>query len=77
MNFAPMVVNFLGIKVNVLEHESSFTIGPFFQLDTFVSEKRNYGFGEENGDLVLINIPISGITDTDLIDAASVKNSVV
>jgi hypothetical protein len=77
MNFAPMVVNFLGIKVNVLEHESSFTIGPFFQMDTFVSEKRNYGFGEENGDLILVNIPISAVTDSDLIDAASVKNSVV
>jgi len=77
VNFAPMVVNFLGIKINVLDHESSSTIGPFFQMDTFVSEKRNYGFGEENGDLVIINIPISAVTDQDVVDATPAKSSII
>jgi hypothetical protein len=75
--FAPMVVNFLGIKVNVLEHESSLTIGPFLQVDSLVTEKRNYGFGEENGDLTFINIPISAVNDQDAVDAVTTKSSVV
>ncbi|MCP8969290.1 hypothetical protein NK662_12145 [Ectobacillus sp. SYSU M60031] len=77
MNFAPMIVNFLGMKINVVDHDSSAVVGPYLQVDSFVSEKRNYGFGEENGDFVLINIPISTVTDPDVLDSPSSKASVI
>jgi pimeloyl-CoA synthetase len=77
MNFAPMVVNFLGMKINTLDHDSAATVGPYLQVDTFVSEKRNYGFGEENGDFAFINIPISAVNDPDVIDSTSAKGSVI
>ncbi|WP_028401083.1 hypothetical protein [Ectobacillus panaciterrae] len=77
MNFAPMVVNFLGFKINVMDQASTAVIGPNQQVDIFVSVKRNQGFGEVNGDLSPIYIPITGVADPDAIDSNSVKGSVV
>lgn len=77
MNFAPMVVNLLGFKVNVLDRASSFTIGPSQQLDTFLATKRNMGFGEDNGDLSPTYLPLNLIMDQDLLDNASSKQSAV
>lgn len=77
MLFAPMIVNLLGFKVNVVDQGSNIVMGPNQQLDLFVSTKRNQGFGELNGDVSPVNIPIQAVTDQDVIDSASVKNSVV
>ncbi|WP_223595439.1 hypothetical protein [Neobacillus bataviensis] len=77
MLFAPMVVNLLGFKVNVIDQGSNVIMGPNQQFDLFVSTKRNQGFGELNGDVSPVNIPIQAVTDQDVIDSASVKNSVV
>ena len=77
MNFAPMVVNLLGIKVNVLDHASLMNMGPNQFIDQFVSYKRNQGFGEQNGDLSPIFVPISYINDPDLTDSWTVKNSII
>lgn len=35
MNFAPMVVNLLGFKVNVMDRASQLNFGPSQQVDTF------------------------------------------
>lgn len=77
MLFSPMVVNFLGLKVNVLDHASVVSIGPNQFIDQFVSYKRNQGVGEQNGDLSPIYMPYNFVFDPDGSDSASVKNSVI
>lgn len=77
MYFAPMAINFLGFKVNVVDQGSVINVGPYQQFDLFVSTKRNQGFGELNGDFSPINIPITNVADPDLIDSASNKSSIV
>ncbi|WP_312472687.1 hypothetical protein [Neobacillus sp.] len=77
MLFAPVAINLLGFKVNVIDQGSNVVIGPNQQLDLFVSTKRNQGFGELNGDLSPVYIPIQAVTDPDVIDGASVKNSII
>ncbi|WML44933.1 hypothetical protein [Neobacillus sp. PS3-40] len=77
MLFAPVAINLLGFNVNVIDQGSNVVIGPNQQFDLFVSTKRNQGFGELNGDLSPVNIPIQAVNDTDIIDSASVKNSVI
>ncbi|HET7627889.1 MAG TPA: hypothetical protein VFK44_05815 [Bacillales bacterium] len=76
MNFAPMQVNVLGFKVNVMDREATLSFGPIQKQGIYLSTKRNQGFGEENGDLTVFNIPISSVNDPDLIDSNSVKRSV-
>jgi hypothetical protein len=75
--FAPMVVNFLGLKLNSLDHSSLLNFGPNQWIDQFITYKRNQGFGEQNGDIVPIIIPISCVFDADLCDSNSVKNSII
>lgn len=75
--FAPVTVNLLGIKINTLDHVSVMNLGPSQYIDQFISYKRNQGFGEQNGDIVEIIIPISFVLDADINDALSVKNSIV
>lgn len=77
MIFAPMVVNVLGFKVNVMDRLSTLSFGPIQQTDIYESNKRNQGFGEENGDLTAVYIPITYINDPDLLDGNSQKGSVV
>jgi hypothetical protein len=77
MNFAPMIVNLLGVKLNVLDHASLMNMGPNQFIDQFVSYKRNQGFGEQNGDLSPILVPISYINDSDLSDNWTAKHSII
>ncbi|MCD7032957.1 hypothetical protein LRR81_01860 [Metabacillus sp. GX 13764] len=77
MIFSPMVVNIMGFKVNVIDRSGTFNVGTLQQIDYFLSIKQNQGFGEENGDLAPIYIPISSVLDSDLTDSNSIKNSVV
>jgi hypothetical protein len=77
MNFAPMVVNILGFKVNVMDRSSTLSLGPIQQAGFFLSTKRNQGFGEENGDLTTFNIPMTSVYDPDLIDSTSQKTSIL
>ena len=65
-----------GFKVNAVDRGSSITI--YVSANRlFLSNKINYGFGEENGDLAPIYIPISSIADPDLIDSNSGKTSII
>jgi hypothetical protein len=75
--FAPMVVNLLGIKINAIDHSSLMNMGPNQFIDQFVSYKRNQGFGEQNGDLSPVFIPISYIIDPDISDSYTAKNSII
>ncbi|SFE63028.1 hypothetical protein SAMN05428981_10750 [Bacillus sp. OV194] len=77
MLFSPMVVNMLGFKVNTMDRSATLSFGPIQQLDLFSSNKINQGFGEDNGDLTVVNLPIIWVADQDFIDAPSVKNSVL
>ena len=75
--FAPMVVNFGDLKVNVFDNGSVMNMGPNQFIDQFVSYKRNQGFGEQNGDFVPMIIPISYIYDSDISDSLVTKNSII
>jgi hypothetical protein len=75
--FAPVVINVLGIKINALDHSAVMNMGPNQHIDLFVSYKRNQGIGEQNGDASPIFIPISWVTDADISDSPTIKNSFV
>ncbi|MFJ7726246.1 hypothetical protein ACIQXV_08780 [Neobacillus sp. NPDC097160] len=77
MIFAPMVVNFGNLKINVFDHGSVIAMGPNQFIDQFVSYKRNQGYGEQNGDFVPMIIPISYIYDSDIGDSWTAKNSII
>ncbi|GAA3324454.1 hypothetical protein GCM10020331_052380 [Ectobacillus funiculus] len=66
------------MKINTLDHDSAATVGPYLQVDTFVSEKNEImALAKKNGDFAFINIPISAVNDPDVIDSTSAKGSVV
>ncbi|RLQ95447.1 hypothetical protein [Falsibacillus albus] len=77
MLFAPMVVNLLGFKVNVADRSAVVNVGPNQQIDLFVSTKQNQGFGEGNGDLAPVYIPITVVNDPDVNDSNSGKWSLI
>lgn len=77
MIFSPMVLNVMGFKVNVIDRSGTFSIGTLQQIDYFLSVKQNQGFGEENGDIAPIYIPISSVFDADVTDSNSIKNSII
>ena len=77
MIFAPMKVNLGDLKVNVLDHGSILNMGPNQMTDVFISYKRNQGYGEQNGDIAPMLIPISFLLDNDLSDSPTVKNSII
>ncbi|MFY4774759.1 hypothetical protein [Metabacillus sp. RGM 3146] len=77
MIFSPMVLNVMGFKVNVIDRSGTLNIGTLQQIDYFLSVKQNQGFGEENGDIAPIYLPISSVFDPDVSDSNSWKNSVV
>lgn len=77
MIFSPSIANVLNFKVNVLDRHSQVVYGSSQQADIFLSTKRNMGFGEQNGDLSAVNIPINFVNDTDVADTNSIKNSLI
>ncbi|MBS4174736.1 spore germination protein [Bacillus sp. FJAT-49736] len=77
MFFTPFALNLLGFKINSIDNASVVNVGPVQYIDQFTSYKRNQGFGELNGDLSPITIPIDYLLDPDISDSASIKNSIV
>jgi len=75
--FTPFALNLLASKINSVDNNSIVNVGPVQFIDQFTSYKRNQGFGEQNGDLSPINIPIDYLIDPDVSDSPSVKNSIV
>ncbi|WP_462411687.1 hypothetical protein [Neobacillus sp. Marseille-QA0830] len=77
MLFAPVSLTILGFKVNAIDHGAVVNLGPSQHIDLFVSYKRNQGIGEQNGDLSPNLLSLSGVSDMDLIDSPTVKNSII
>lgn len=77
MQFAPMAVNLLAFKANTVDRGSSITLGPYQQIDYFLSNKQNQGYGEGNGDFGAFFVPLSIVSDTDASDSNSAKASVI
>lgn len=75
MNFAPVIVNVLGIKVNSMDRNSILSFGPLQQIDYFQSNKRNQAFGEQNGDATQIYFPLNLLSDQDVNDSNALKGS--
>lgn len=75
--FTPFALNLLGFKVNSVDNASVINVGPVQYIDQFTSYKRNQGFGEQNGDLSSVNIPIDYLMDPDVVDNPSAKNSII
>jgi hypothetical protein len=73
----PVIVNMVGIKANAIDRGAFISLGPTQQLDTFFSIKLNYGYGEETGDAVFFNVPLSIVNDQDVSDSNAVKNSLL
>lgn len=74
---SPMVINVLGFKINTIDNGSVANMGSMQLIDQLVTYKRNQAFGEQNGDLSPINLPIATVIDPDASDSNAVKNSVV
>lgn len=77
MLLSPVVLNVLGFKINSLDHLSNFVMGANQQTDLYLSNKRNQGFGEDNGDFNSINFPVNSTADMDFLDANSQKTSFI
>ncbi|MBU8784994.1 MULTISPECIES: hypothetical protein [Bacillus] len=77
MMFSPAMINLGAFKINSVDRGASVTVGPYQQIDYFLSAKLNYGFGEENGDLTQLIVPVGSVLDSDLIDSNAGKSSVV
>ncbi|WP_251552723.1 hypothetical protein [Neobacillus muris] len=77
MVFAPISMNILGFKINALDHGAVINLGPSQHNDFFVSYKRSQGIGEQNGDLSPSLLSVSWVSDMDLIDSPTIKNSVL
>ena len=75
--FAPVAINFLGLKINSIDNGSLFNLGTNQFIDHFVSYKRNQGFGEQNGDISPVIVPFCYINDADISDNWTAKISIV
>jgi hypothetical protein len=75
--FTPLAINLLGFKINSIDNSAVINAGSLLSVDQFTSYKRNQGLGEVNGDVSPVNIPINYVIDPDIVDSATVKNSVV
>jgi hypothetical protein len=60
-----------------MDRGANMSLGPNQHIDTFMSNKQNQGFGEENGDFSLSNVPMILQNDSDVSDTNSAKTSVV
>lgn len=74
---SPMVINVLGFKINTIDNGAVANMGSFQLIDQLVTYKRNQGFGEQNGDLSPVNLPMSSLLDQDVNDSNAAKNSVI
>lgn len=75
--YSPMQINLLGFKVNSLDNAAVVNAGSLQFIDQFLTYKRNQAFGEMNGDLSPTSLPISNLTDPDVIDSNSNKTSAI
>ena len=75
--FGPVVINLLVFKVNTMDRNASVNLAASARFDVFLSNKQNYGLGEENGDFSIMNVPLNLVNDQDVNDSNSQKTSVI
>nr|MDH3077164.1 hypothetical protein [Bacillus velezensis] len=75
MMFFPSVINFEYIKMNGISGGATFNTGSSVMVRNTATNKRNEGYGEQNGDCTVVVIPIMSIDDSDLIDGTANKVS--
>jgi hypothetical protein len=77
MYFGPVTINLFALKFNAIDHSSIVNFGPSKHLDIYVAYKRSQGIGEQNGDFSPIFQTYSAVSDNDLSDNPSIKNSIL
>lgn len=77
MNVSPVVVNIAVLKLNAIDHAAVLNVGPSQHADLFVSYKRNQGIGEQNGDVSPVLFSVCWVSDSDVIDGAACKISLI
>jgi len=75
MIITPQVINLLGFMVNVNERNANLSISSIQQVDSFVSDKKNQGVGDQFGDLESILAPINFVNEADINDSNGIKTS--
>ncbi|WP_144463304.1 hypothetical protein [Siminovitchia fortis] len=75
--FGPVVINLLAFKVNTLDRNAPINMAASARFDVFLSNKQNYGLGEENGDFAITNVPLNLVNDQDVNDTNAQKTSVI
>jgi hypothetical protein len=75
--FGPVNISLFAFKVNAIDHSGIINMGPSEHRDIFVSYKRSQGIGEQNGDFSPILLTGSFVTDNDISDSPTVKNSII
>nr|WP_274365316.1 MULTISPECIES: hypothetical protein [unclassified Paenibacillus] len=75
MFFTPTAVNVFAFKINTVDNGSLINAGAVQIIDKVVSYKRNQAVSELNGDLSPLSLPISNVTDPDVLDSNTGKTS--
>ena len=73
--FAPVQINLVAFKINSIDHNGTSNFGSFSELDVFISQKTNSGFGPQLGDANLVLFQTSAVLDSDLADSNAIKES--
>lgn len=75
MMFLPSVISLEHIKVNGISSGATFNAGSSMILRRTAMNKRNEGYGEQNGDCVVTVLPILSINDYDQLDSTAKKTT--
>ncbi|RST76026.1 hypothetical protein D4T97_004325 [Siminovitchia acidinfaciens] len=65
---AKTTINLHGLHIRTMDRRSSVTLGSTNSHGNHVCNHRNEGFGEQSGDGVIQNYPVSVVEDSDFID---------
>jgi hypothetical protein len=68
MKFLPTHIHLPNMKINTVEKQSSVSFGQNYKTKRHITSKKQQGYGEQNGDRVIIHFPIQGVVDADVSD---------
>ncbi|VEF47681.1 YocN [Bacillus freudenreichii] len=70
---AKTTIRLHGLHIRSMDRKSSVTLGKAHSNGNHVFNHRNEGFGEQSGDGVIQNYPVSVVEDSDFIDFNVIK----
>lgn len=70
---AKTIIRLHGLHIRTMDKNSSVTLGRTYSHGNHVFNHRNEGFGEQSGDGVIQNNPISVVEDSDFNDSNARK----